>query len=489
MLKLINKIFSINSALITEGYKSEFEKYKIDANIDRCRIMAKMLLALDITLIFIDMMYYRKLRVETEAYVYLFYSHIIFLFLISLWLFALKAWIKTFEYSKKKIMFYIVINVVNYWCVFMGINSLKFSGQISAYIVGSFGIAIAVYLTPIESLVVFYASFSIFIIGLMMRVPNTEILSSHVVNAFFVIIFSRIASKINYYNFTKDFMNKKIILQSKAELEETNFKLKEYEKLRTDFFANISHELRTPVNVIYSAEQMINLKLKNEEYEEEKVNKYLKMIKQNSYRLIRLINNLIDISKIDATVFEIKRINCDIVSTVENITMSVSDYIENRNISLIFDTEVEEKIIACDPDKIERIVLNLLSNAIKFTPVDGEIFVKLYFKEDQVCISVKDTGIGISEEMKELIFDRFIQVDKSISRNREGSGIGLSLVKSLIELHGGNVEVLSKIGEGSEFIVSLPDVLIEDKEQDNIFNNINDQRIDRINIEFSDIYD
>ena len=489
MLKLINKVFSINQGVIAKEYKSEFEAVRAKINIETCETMVKVLMLVDIILIAVDILCYKALRRDNQAYTYLFYSHIIFLFLTSLWLFILKIFKRKFGCYFSRIMLYIIANTVNYWCVFMGLNSLKISGQISAFIVGSFGLAIAAYLTPIESGIIFYSSLTIFVMGLFVGVNNTSVLSSHVINSLIVIAFSRIVSKINYYNFARDFMNKKEILERKHKLEATNKKLMEYEKLRTDFFANISHELRTPVNVIYSAEQMINVKLKNREYEENKIDKYLKMIKQNSYRLIRLINNLIDISKIDATVFEIKRINCDIVSTVENITMSVSDYIENRNISLIFDTEVEEKVIACDPDKIERIVLNLLSNAIKFTPKNGEIYVKVYLGGNEVCISVKDTGIGIAEDMKELVFDRFIQVDKSISRNREGSGIGLSLVKSLVELHGGSIEVKSILGQGSEFIFSLPDVLVNQKQEESCFNGINDQRIDRINIEFSDIYD
>lgn len=489
MLKSMKKLFSINPALINKEYKSEFEEVRLIKNLEACKVMSEMLLLVDIILTLIDIFYYKNLRKDVRAYTYLFYSHLIFLALISLWLLALKILERKNRFYWNKAMFYVVVILVNYWCVIVALISLNSSGQISSYIVGSFAVAIAVYLTPFESGIIFYPSLVIFISGLFIRVTDTRVLDSHVINSFSVIIFSRIASKISYNNLVKDFMNKKEILQSKYELEATNVKLRQYEKLRTDFFANISHELRTPINVIYSAEQMINVKLKNEEYEKEKINKYLKMIKQNSHRLIRLINNLIDISKIDATVFEIKRINCDIVSTVENITMSVVDYIESRGISVVFDTEIEEKVVACDPDKIERIILNLLSNAIKFTPKNGEIFVKLFLRENEVCISVMDTGIGISEDMRELVFDRFIQVDKSISRNREGSGIGLSLVKSLAELHGGKVEVKSILGQGSEFIISLPDILIDEKQEGNSLNVLNDQRIDRINIEFSDIYD
>ena len=145
----------------------------------------------------------------------------------------------------------------------------------------------------------------------------------------------------------------------------------------------------------------------------------------------------------------------DIVKVVEDITLSVADYIENKGIILIFDTEIEEKVIACDPDVVERVMLNLLSNAVKFTEEGGNIFVNIYESEGQVYLSVKDTGVGMSEKAKEQIFSRFVQVDKSARRCREGSGIGLSLVKSLLEVHGGSISVESRLGEGSESTVVL----------------------------------
>lgn len=144
----------------------------------------------------------------------------------------------------------------------------------------------------------------------------------------------------------------------------------------------------------------------------------------------------------------------------------------------------------CDPDMVERIVLNLLSNAVKFTPEGGRINVSIYDKDNTVVLSVKDNGIGIPPEMKEIIFDRFIQVDNTSTRDREGSGIGLSLVRSLVEMHGGTISVNSKQGEGSEFIVEIP--LKQPKyaiscQQDECPGKSNN--IEKIKIEFSDIYD
>ncbi|AEB76640.1 histidine kinase [Clostridium botulinum] len=263
-----------------------------------------------------------------------------------------------------------------------------------------------------------------------------------------------------------------------------------YEEMRTEFFANISHELRTPLNVIFGGYQMLKLMLESENLQSKpKIDKYMGTMKQNCYRLVRLINNLIDITKIDSGFFEVNLINVDIINTIESITLSVAQYIESKGINLVFDTFVEEKIIACDVDKIERIILNLLSNAIKFTNPGGNIAVTMYEEKNNIVISVKDDGIGIPDEKQSIIFDRFIQVDKSLSRNREGSGIGLSLVKSIVELHKGKIYLKSKLGEGSEFIIKLPcsTLEIQDKNAE-MYSNANSNKIEKIMIEFSDIY-
>lgn len=265
----------------------------------------------------------------------------------------------------------------------------------------------------------------------------------------------------------------------------------ELEKLRTEFFANISHELRTPLNIILGVTQIANRDVLDEErpIDKRKMINNINIQRQNCFRLLRLINNLIDATKLDAGHFELDMINCNIVSVVEEITLSVADYINNNNINLIFDTDVEEKILACDPDKIERIMLNLLSNCIKFTNDGGSIFVNFIDGEEFITLTVEDTGIGIPEEKLNIIFDRFRQVDKSFTRNYEGSGIGLSLVKSLVEMHGGTISVESKYGVGTKFIIKFPvKVLANSKEKSNMDNNITNNYVEKIKIEFSDIY-
>lgn len=292
----------------------------------------------------------------------------------------------------------------------------------------------------------------------------------------------------------KDISEKKKIQEMYERAEKKKKRLQEkneYAKLRTEFFANLSHELRTPVNIIYSAIQLFEREISMYGGDDEKINKRLKIMKQNCNRIIRLVNNLIDITKIDSGYLKLEKKILNLVSIVEDITMSVADYIENKNIRLIFDTDSEEKIAMVDPNAIERIMLNLLSNAVKFTNPDDEIFVSLHDEGDNIIISVKDSGIGIPSDKLEWIFDRFRQVDKSLNRNHEGSGIGLSLVKSLVDMHHGEISAKSGLDKGSEFIISIPklDVRYECEEsQDESMKYCSNKYIEKINIEFSDIY-
>ena len=266
-------------------------------------------------------------------------------------------------------------------------------------------------------------------------------------------------------------------------------KMEETLKVQDEIFSNISHELKTPLNVIFSTNQLMEFYLKNDSLEDnnKKVSNGINIIKQNCYRFTKLVNNIIDISKIEYGFLKLNLSNENIVSITENIVQSVSDYIKIRELNIIFDTNTEEKIIACDPDKIERIILNLISNAVKFTDASGSIFVNILYKGDTVEISVTDTGIGMDKKHLDNIFKRFHQVDKSLSRNAEGSGIGLSLVQSIVKLHGGKISTESKPDEGSIFKIELPARTIENPKVTTKSKSMN-SKIEMINIEFSDIY-
>lgn len=268
-----------------------------------------------------------------------------------------------------------------------------------------------------------------------------------------------------------------------------------YDRLRTEFFANISHELRTPINIIFSTLQLFELFIKHNLFESsmQDIIRHMGVMKQNCYRLIRLINNIIEATKIDAGFYNLSLHNLDIIQIVEGITSSVADYIKSKGLCIQFCSHLENKIIACDPDKIERIMLNLLSNAVKFSKAQGIINVLLLEENNCIVILVRDNGIGIEKENLETIFQRFRQADTSFTRSYEGSGIGLSLVKSLVEQHGGSISVQSDYGTGSTFTIKLPVRLVNDNPGDikgtaAKINNLKDSRIERINIEFSDIY-
>lgn len=259
--------------------------------------------------------------------------------------------------------------------------------------------------------------------------------------------------------------------------------------LKKDSFTNLSHELRTPIHIIYSSLQLLNSQkevLSKDEFIES-FDRYENIMKVNSLRLLKLVNDIIDISKLDTGVVKLNKGTYNIISLVENISMSVVPYMKVKNIEFIFDTNEEERFIECDQEKIERIVLNLISNAIKFTHENGEIKVFVEVNKEYVNISVKDNGIGIVKEKCEEIFERFAQCENG-SITRKGSGIGLSLVKSLVEMHDGYICVDSEFGKGSEFIVCLPNSTDEENERAMLSGeNVDMELLGDVSVEFSDI--
>ena len=204
--------------------------------------------------------------------------------------------------------------------------------------------------------------------------------------------------------------------------------------------------------------------------------------------MLRLINNMVDITKIDVGYTKPNMKNCDIVRLIEEITMSVVIYAKQKGINIVFDTDEEENIIKCDPEMIERAILNLVSNAIKFTKPNGNIFVNIHINKEWVQIIVKDDGVGIPIHMQDLIFERFVQADKSLTRMNEGSGIGLSIVKAMVELNEGEIYLESDGENGAEFEILLPNKkllgdIIEDETKDYKVD------VQKIELELSDIYE
>lgn len=266
-------------------------------------------------------------------------------------------------------------------------------------------------------------------------------------------------------------------------------KLLEHEKFKNDYFINLSHELRTPLNVILGASQLIETYIHKENYAKliENAKYHNSIIKNNGFRLLRVINNIIDINKFDIDEYQLNIDFVDIIFVIEQIVESTESYVNMKNLTLNFSSNIDEKIIECDPFEIDRVLMNLLSNAIKFSNDHGTINIELEDKGENVVIHFKDDGIGISEENHIKIFERFSQVETNLNRSYEGNGIGLSIVKSILDLHGGTIELNSKVNVGSEFIISLPSKSPYHTERgNNILNdNLNKQYL--IDLEFSEL--
>ncbi len=245
--------------------------------------------------------------------------------------------------------------------------------------------------------------------------------------------------------------------------------------------------MKTPLNVFYSTVQLLEKTRKvNEEKFSKVYDKYSSSLKVNSKRMLRIINNIVDTTRIDTGEFRADFGNYEIVSLVEDIAMSTVSFAKSKNISIEFDTNVEEHYIKYDPSMIEKIVLNLISNSIKYTKYSkygGIIKIDIILEEKWIKILFEDNGIGIPLEMKDKIFDRFLRLDNSLRRLNEGSGIGLSIVKSMVEVHGGSISVNSILNQGSVFEVKLPNTLL-----DNSIMNIYKFNEANTEIELSDIY-
>lgn len=276
----------------------------------------------------------------------------------------------------------------------------------------------------------------------------------------------------------------------KAEMEKNEALIIAIE-MKDEFLSIISHEFKTPLTVINSAVQTMELICRDELSVKGK--DFIKKIKQNAFRQLRLVNNLLDITRANAGQIKIHKISVNIVSYTKSIVDSVSIYAQQKGLEIKYITEMEKKFMYLDEEKYERIILNLISNAIKFTPKDKSITVRLLKKvikrKSMICIEVIDTGVGIPKDKQSLIFERFGQVDSSLTRQAEGTGIGLSLVKKFVEAHGGEIKVDSEIGRGSTFTILLPiEKAYKQTETMKFFEPKDNRLIQSAAIEFSDIY-
>jgi len=227
-------------------------------------------------------------------------------------------------------------------------------------------------------------------------------------------------------------------------------RLKELDSLKSQFFANVSHELRTPLTLSLGPIETLLVDIKGDSQRDR-----LLMVHRNLRRLLRLINNLLDFAKVEAGKTTLRVTPVDVGRLLEGWAQAVRVASETRGTQFALELPAEPVLLYVDREKMEKMVMNLLSNAFKFTDVHGKISLKLSVHGHEVKISVSDTGLGIPDDKLDSIFERFSQVDSSSKRKYAGTGIGLALVKEYVELHGGRVQVQSKLGEGSTFTLVM----------------------------------
>ncbi len=239
--------------------------------------------------------------------------------------------------------------------------------------------------------------------------------------------------------------------QANSELNHANQKLTELDNFKSQFFTNISHEFRTPLTVITGmTEQM-------EQQPDKWQKKGLALIDRNARGLLHLINQILDLRKLESGNLSLHPIQGDVIQALRLSLASFESMAESKDIELVFSPEEPFLQMDFDPEKLGQITNNLLSNAIKFTSEGGYISLRSFCKaENQLVIEVQDSGRGIPTEKLPYIFDRFYQVDASDTRQGEGTGVGLSLTKELVQLMGGKISVESTDGEGSTFTLCLP---------------------------------
>jgi putative nucleotidyltransferase with HDIG domain len=241
--------------------------------------------------------------------------------------------------------------------------------------------------------------------------------------------------------------------ETTGKLQESNAKLKSLDELKTQFFANVNHELRTPLTLMLAPLKVIL------EGRMGKINAVFRdtlgTMQRNGYKLLKLINNLLDLTKFEEGKMRLKIRSVNLVDFTSSLLSTVKPLADQKQIKLYFQHPPHDVDLTVDPDQFEKVVLNLLSNALKFTPRGGKITLYIEDKESTVTLIVEDTGIGIPANMLDSIFDRFSQVDGSMSRPQEGTGIGLSLVRQIVTLHQGSVRAESELGKGSRFIVDM----------------------------------
>jgi signal transduction histidine kinase len=244
----------------------------------------------------------------------------------------------------------------------------------------------------------------------------------------------------------------------RSDLLEAQERLKALDAAKSRFTANVHHELRTPLTLILAPlEGILSGSLGKAGTDAPQLREHLEVMHANGMRLLRLINNLLDVAKLESHQFTLRRTPTDVRKLVEGVLRGARGLAERKRVELIGELPTDLPMVNLDREALEKVLVNLTGNALKFTDAGGRITVSVTCAEDALRLEVADTGLGIPQDQLSRIFDRFAQVDMSATRRHEGTGIGLSLVRELVELHHGTVWATSDgIGQGTQFHLALP---------------------------------
>ena len=244
----------------------------------------------------------------------------------------------------------------------------------------------------------------------------------------------------------------KALLRRNQELSEAAERLKEVDMLKNEFLSNVSHELRTPLTAIIAYTEALLLTRPDEEKREQ----FLRVIAEQGQKLQKLIAGLLDIAKLDSLATELKLQLGSLNQVIQAAVVTVRPTADKNRITIRLDLDADLPLVYLDELRSQQIVWNLLANAIKFSPPEAEVRVRTWSEEGVVWAAISDAGIGIAPEHHRLIFEKFVQLDGSSTRRHGGVGLGLDLVKHLVELHGGHVQVESSLGKGATFSFCIP---------------------------------
>lgn len=292
--------------------------------------------------------------------------------------------------------------------------------------------------------------------------PGNHVRGAFANNMYFLVLTGIIVVAGSGYHFRLRFREYALLFEldkSKQQIEENHRKLQELDEVKSRFFANISHELRTPLTLLLAP--LESIMVQNRSTLPPATQELLATMQANGMRLLKLINDLLDLVRLESGRMEVRREPLQVETFVRGLVQSVKKVAEDKRIDLAGEVAEDVGWVAADRDKWEKILLNLVFNAVKFTPARGRVELRVERAGEELRLQVRDTGMGISKENMANVFSRFWQADTSAQRKFQGAGIGLALVKELVEVQGGTVTVDSELGKGTTFTILLPYIKAE----------------------------